>query len=229
MVAVIPPYVVSISELSSLPGNMPMRLDIARAMRQAAEGLGTWIGAEPRVVRRTDSTSLRGFETVVTWPIQFPDDRDLPGRIEMLANNVRSSLRDSDRSIFGDWSEVYIRPFSESINGPLSFWSDGTAANSARTRDMARWGPERAVLPEENPYGPDDIQDVDPTALETAEQVGERLREQARRNLQLGTSTLWDLLPIAAVGAVLWLAVTAGPSILKAKYARSNPTRRRRR
>ena len=222
----LPPYILSIHELSSFPGNMPMAIDISRAMQEAIRGVGArWIGAEPRIVRRTDATSFRGYETVVTWPVQFTDDYQLADRIEILANNVKESLRNSNSGLPSDWGQVYLRPYNEGVNGPLSFWTSGEASTSAQTRDMARWGAGRLTLPEEYPYGPNDLQARDPTPVETAEQLAERVREQVRRNLQTAADSLWYLVPVAVIGVGLWLAATTIPTLVK---ARKNPSRRRR-
>lgn len=210
-----PRYVLSITEMSSLPGNMPLYEDIVGAMRPAANAYGTWVGPGPRVVRRTDVTSLRGYETVVTWPIDAPSEAAV-GRVLYF---VRQRLRESNGGLPSDWTDGSYMPYAEAVNGPASFWESGDATNT-RTKNIARWGTERIVLPEENASGPDAVQRRDPTAAELAEEAARRYREQVK-------AMAWTFVPIAIVGVGLYLLVTAGPSWLQ-KPARKNPRGRRR-
>lgn len=217
-----PRYVVSISELSILPGNMPLYENIGIAFRQALlNALGTWLSPSPRVVRRADITSARGFETVATNVIDLPDS-SLAERIDMLAQNLEGYLDAGDTGVTPNWGAVFIRPFNESLNGPPTFWSSGDAANTA-TRSYARWRPDqRVLLPDENPYGPDAAARRDPTPAESAEELAKKVRQQVSSNLS--TLFWWGL----GIGGV-YLAVTEGPAIVRAISARprKNPSKRR--
>jgi len=233
-------FFVSIIEHSMLPGMMPLYTNIVLAMRATGRGIGTWIGAEPRVVRRVDGTALHGYETVVTWPIEIAkpaqnSEAFIASALEALDDAVHGNLQalGDTELVAENWGPTYTRSYSPSVNGPMEFWADGRASNT-RTKNMARWGLSRITLPEENPFGPDDLAAQDPTPADTVRRVANDIRDGVRAVGDLAreqvTKNLWIALGFGAAGVALYLLVQAAPAIGTAASSaarRRNPVGRR--
>ena len=112
--------------------------EILRAMRAAAPGTAAsfgWIGPAPRITRTAQLGVLRGFVTRVAWIGAMPSGTTrltLPDRGSVAMVN-ESVLREVNR-LGGEWT-VSAYAYSAPINGPLSWWSSGSAAVT-RTKDQ---------------------------------------------------------------------------------------------
>ena len=115
---------------------------ITEALSQHGEDGTAWvmIGAHARVVRRGDIRGRMG----VAWPIQTSLDVPRETMDQWLAatrTQLTSELNDLSGvlcgpAILGPGWEVHIQPFDPVLNGPLSWWQSGEAADTA-TRDRA--------------------------------------------------------------------------------------------
>ena len=64
-------------------------------------------------------------------------------------DRATSSATGSTSDIGSSWEVAALAPYSAAVNGPLTFWTTGNAANTL-TRDGARFG-----MIDQNAYGPD--------------------------------------------------------------------------
>ncbi len=142
--------VITAVERSALIGNAPTSAQINQAMALAAVAPVRLLGSA-RIVRQTVVGSpTAGFITNATWVMEWPDS--LTGDALVAARRalmVRLYTALHEQS--SDWQAI-AGPYAEGINGPLTFWESGTAANT-RTRDSFATWTGRADT-DENPLGP---------------------------------------------------------------------------
>lgn len=144
-------------ERSITDANAPTWAQILTAFRRARLDVGAdpgdWIGPAPRVTRTavlgerfaTRAAWLYGWPSRGPWQITAPQ----PELARALTARVDAELR----AVSSGWAPTVALEYSEQINGPLTWWQSGDAAQT-RTRDAFPLGASR-LLPDQNPLGPD--------------------------------------------------------------------------
>lgn len=113
----------------------------------------SWVGPGPRVTRAVaDPCAVR---TTVAWVVQYNDPpQGISSQQWMLEviRPIRERLRrtlETAQVVGGEWLMTEATPYNPALNGPISFWQSGEAANT-RTRNGVDTGGQ-----EENRVGPD--------------------------------------------------------------------------
>lgn len=120
-------------ERSALAVNAPTVQGITAAFRRARLALadpnaGDWIGPAPRVTR----TAIVGerFATYAAWPFGWPAGGpwstaapSVALRDELVARLQAELAREGV-----GWQPVLTAPWSDTVNGPVAWWSSGQAA-----------------------------------------------------------------------------------------------------
>jgi len=113
------------------------------------EPLGGWVGPRPRVTRSIRELTGHAWITEVAWPYQWPDAAGVdPARVQRQVLDAVQRQLGSESS---DWT-IRLEPYSETVNGPLSWWQSG-AASVTQTQEQPPTGGGRLDAPE-NPVGP---------------------------------------------------------------------------
>lgn len=108
---------------------------------------GHWVGPAPRIVKIIRTGNYRAWETHVAWVYAWPDTVNRAAVETNLQTAVARILGVGD----SDWT-VAIESYSPVINGPITWWEAGQAAQT-RTRDQFATATGR-LDPDENPTGP---------------------------------------------------------------------------
>ena len=203
-----PAIVVRATELSVFEVDAPHYGDIQAAFDAAVlrDG-GTWAG--PVRVVRTAHVGER-FRTyavgVYLWEPRTdtrPPTGDAAGR---LAHSLSAELQ--RRETINGWQSIDVLPYAAAVNGPLSFWTSGQAAQTI-TRDTFPTGMMRVTEEAENPLGVTRPQDTPALALDRAvNAVHDTVRSEARAVQQAAPtgSTVKTLFELGVALAGIFLA-----------------------
>jgi len=226
-------YVVHATGTFVLASQEPSSADIIDVLnRTFPAGVSTWVGPSPRITRTGTDASIpltifgAGNPRVdVAWVFSLPEGE--PGVAATVATAMQQAFNDN---LNGRWT-AQVSPFDPSVNGSIDWWTSGQNAASP-TREQPAVGSS-----EENPVGPTS----DST---TTQNLLDRINPFASRGP--GQTSVVDALTklltvvgvVAAGGTLLYLtwpmlsgarAVASSRSKARARFARANPSRRRRR
>ena len=164
------------------------RLSEAYRAATQRESEAAWVGPGPRVTRAVaDPCAVR---TTVAWLLRIPEvppGMDERQWINESVRPVRERLLrtlETAQVVGGDWLRTEVTDYNPALNGPVSFWESGQAANT-RTRNGVDAGSQ-----EENRVGPDNA-------------------EQFRSRTTIGDRLSGALPWVIGVGAVAGVAVLA--------------------
>lgn len=233
-------YVVSATETSILPGNMPT----AAAIESALNGIGavtrspsrSWLSQQSRITRTNIPTRVRGFGTTFARILKFtldpPYSQDY---VNGLARDVGVLVQDAIKSISTDWGPVSVTNYVAAVNGPLSWWDGSNPTGSAyntRTRDTPGSALSGATLQDENPLGPDNAIPATPTDLQALQAIGQGIggavgnvlggaTAPLARNVQSIQATIITVAVVAAGAVGLYLAWPWISGVRATKYAKN--------
>ncbi len=180
----------------------------AAALPQA--DVGGWVSPRPRITRKGGVLDVLADpfgthpqnQTTVTSIYEVPEGTGLVRTVAILSavrDRLALAMRALDANgLQGYWSPVSVTRYAEAINGPVAWWSDGSAA---RTRTEERF-PILTTDPDENPRGPTGADTHPTTPAETLDAMARRARQTA----ESGASLLWAG---AALGLVAFLSYSA--------------------
>lgn len=194
----------------------------------------TWVGPLPRITRTGTDTGLllnpiAAADTMptvhVAWAFYLPDETVNPDAVAQTVVTPLASTLNGISAISGHWT-ASVAPYDTALNGDISFWQSGQAANTvSRDETPTAGGPNVA---NENPVGPVGspslFQSLNPFAPPSP---GGTSAVDALKNLLIvvgvvggGGLLVYELWP--------WLSGARRMQSRRSR-ARANPTRRRRR
>jgi len=183
-------YIIVAEICESALTNSMRYTSIQNAFRQAVlPGWGTFVGPGPRVVRGRFDGCNAATATKAAWMIDMPfaEDAITAAQYEIQARllDALETLRDPNNTDrwwtaagvgllvvspllsaltfarkSGHWDVAFV-PYTESLNGPVSWWESGAAGNT-RTRDTPDSGAK------ENAIGPDSLLPAQVSLLDRA-------------------------------------------------------------
>ena len=172
-------------------------VNVLRTFSSDPESAERLVGAHARIVRHPEPTVLGALATLsVAWPFQTPDVEMTADAQHQMLQAITSQLATALDSINSategllcpGWT-VHVQPFDPTLNGPLSWWQSGAAANTT-TRDLfvPSWVDFlNPLISGENFVGPD-------RPIETASAIAGSGEGTARALAALetvATTTLW--------------------------------------
>lgn len=219
-------YVISVEERSVWQGNAPSSADINAAFA-AIQISGPnaadirWIGPRARVTRVFDTGAAAANVTRVANVLEISGNHS-QAESDQLANVMAQALLGQLNAAGGithSWGTPVVQPFSEALNGPLSWWAcTGTDQSQCAAVTLTENAfPELAgrTQPDENPIGPTTNLTHPATIGQTLTQAGSAL-----------TTFAW----IAGIGLVIYLAwplLAGARATASRRRAYANPRRRR--
>ena len=204
---------------TAFESSAPAFADVLSALQQQRISRASWVGPAPRVVRRAQPSLTAGYTTYVTWILQVDVVTFAPGLVQSIQDTISALLE----GVVSGWT-VTVQPYSQAVNGPLSWWQDGSASQTHTSTSFPASTLAASLQPEENPYGPD-------SAATRPATPGEGLQPLA----QGASSLLTKAAVVGGIGLALYLA---WPLLMGARESaqtrrkptvHANPRRRRRR
>lgn len=220
-------FILTATESSIFEVSTPSAEGIRASLSHVQVSGASWVGPGPRITRRTAVGDLWGYLTTLAAVLAV--EASTPQQAQAIAQQAAQQADNALRGVSNDWVGVSVAPYSEAVNGPLSWWQSGQATLT-HTRDEFLTGTAR-LSAYDNPVGPDSAAVRPPTPGEVLGDLTGEVTNRASQPIQNVSNALLVAGLVAGGGAALYLAwplLTGARSAVARATAKTNPRRYRR-